>query len=222
VLGKVSGKQNDDKTKKYCDGGCIGVGCGQYLCLCGDAGHVKMTEGTERKNTRLAIILVLVGVAMFGFGYGLVPLYNVLCDITGINGKTNTQAVKELVYQVDTKRDVKIEFLTTLNEKTPLTFWVEKNTLLVHPGQYYTVNFYAENKTDKPLLVRAIDSVSPGLTKDYFKKTVCFCFSQQTFKPHERKTMPVRFVVEPSLPAQYKTITLSYTFFDNTDNSVNK
>jgi cytochrome c oxidase assembly protein subunit 11 len=84
------------------------------------------------------------------------------------------------------------------------------------------MNFYAENKTDKTLVVRAIDSVSPGLTKDYFKKTVCFCFSQQTFKPHERKTMPVRFVVTPDLPSQYKTITLSYTFFDNTDMSVNK
>ncbi len=175
-----------------------------------------MTNTTEQKNTRLVKVLVLVGIAMFGFGYALVPIYNVLCDITGINGKTNTQAVKEVVYPVDKSREVKVEFLTTLNELTPLLFWVQTNSIKVHPGQYYTVNFYAENKTDKTILVRAIDSVTPGLSKDYFKKTVCFCFSQQTFKPHERKTMPVRFVVKPDLPKQYKTITLSYTFFDNT------
>ncbi len=181
-----------------------------------------MTDSVERKNIRLLKILVLVGVGMFGFGYALVPLYNVLCEITGINGKTNTQAVKEIAYQIDKTREINIEFLTTLNEQTPLSFWVQTNSLKVNPGQYYTVNFYAENKTDKTIVVRAVDSVSPGLTKDYFKKTVCFCFSQQTFKPHERKTMPVRFVIEPDLPAKYKTITLSYTFFDNTDSSVKK
>lgn len=181
-----------------------------------------MTGNTEQKNTRLVKILVFVGVAMFGFGYALVPLYDVLCDITGINGKTNAQAVKEVAYQVDKNREIKVEFLTTLNELTPLSFWVQTTAMKVHPGQYYTVNFYAENKTDKTLLVRAIDSVSPGLTKDYLKKTVCFCFSQQTFKPHERKTMPVRFVIKPDLPEQYKTITLSYTFFDNTGLSVKK
>lgn len=175
-----------------------------------------MTDNVQRKTTRLVKILVLVGIGMFGFGYALVPIYNVLCDITGINGKTNTQAVEEVPYTVDTHREVKVEFLTTLNELTPLLFWVQTNSIKVHPGQYYTVNFYAENKTDKTIVVRAIDSVSPGLSKDYFKKTVCFCFSQQTFKPHERKTMPVRFVVKPDLPKQYKTITLSYTFFDNT------
>lgn len=181
-----------------------------------------MTENAEQKNTRLVKILVLVGIAMFGFGYALVPIYNVLCDITGINGKTNAQAVAEVAYRVDKSREVKVEFLTTLNELTPLLFWVETNSMKVYPGQYYTVNFYAENKTDKTIVVRAIDSISPGLTKDYFKKTVCFCFSQQTFKPHERKTMPVRFVVTPDLPMQYKTITLSYTFFDNTELSVKK
>ncbi len=181
-----------------------------------------MTENREQKNIRLLKILVLVGVVMFGFGYALVPLYDVLCDITGINGKTNAEAVKEELYQVDNSREIRVEFLTTVNELTPLLFSVQTNSMKVHPGQYYTVNFYAENKTDKPLVVRAIDSVSPGLTKDFFKKTVCFCFSQQTFKPHERKTMPVRFVVTPDLPKQFKTITLSYTFFDNTEQSVKK
>lgn len=181
-----------------------------------------MMDSTKQKNTRLVKILILVGIGMFGFGYALVPIYNVLCDITGINGKTNLEAVKEVLYQVDKSREIRIEFLTTLNEKTPLLFSVQTSSMKVNPGQYYTVNFYAENTTDKTLVVRAIDSVSPGLTKDYFEKTVCFCFSEQTFKPHERKTMPVRFVVKPDLPAQYKTITLSYTFFDNTEKSVKK
>jgi cytochrome c oxidase assembly protein subunit 11 len=146
----------------------------------------------------------------------------VLCDITGLGGKTNQAAVQEVLYPIDKNREITVEFVTTVNEATPLLFYVQDKSVKVHPGEYKTVNFYAENKTDKKIVVRAIDSVSPGATKDYFEKTVCFCFSQQTFNPHERKTMPVRFVVKPDLPGDYKTITLSYTFFDNTEQSVKK
>lgn len=181
-----------------------------------------MSADVKQKNTKLIRILLFVVVAMFGFGYALVPLYDVLCDITGLNGKVESTAVKEVVYPVDTSREITVEFMTSLNESTPMVFRAETKKLTVHPGEYYTVNFYAENKTDKTMVAQAIPSISPGLAAEYFKKTECFCFTEQTFKAREGRVMPVRFVVDPKLPAQYKTITLAYTFFDNTERSVNK
>jgi cytochrome c oxidase assembly protein subunit 11 len=91
----------------------------------------------------------------------------------------------------------------------------------IHPGQYYTVNFYAKNNLPVQLKAQAIPSITPGLAEEFFKKIQCFCFELQTFAPHEEKTMPVRFVVNPKLPERYKTITLSYTFFDRTNNTEN-
>ncbi len=181
-----------------------------------------MRADTDKKNAKLIRNLLFVVLAMFGFGYALVPIYDVLCDITGLNGKVESTAVKEVVYPIDKSREITVEFMTSLNESAPMVFRAETNKLKVHPGKYYTVNFYAENKTDKPMVAQAIPSISPGLAAEYFKKTECFCFTEQTFKAGEGKVMPVRFVVNPDLPPQYKTITLAYTFFDNTEKSVNK
>ncbi|WP_305908500.1 cytochrome c oxidase assembly protein [Methylomarinum sp. Ch1-1] len=181
-----------------------------------------MMNSVERKNTRLVVKLALIVLAMFGFGYALVPIYNVFCDITGLNGKTAESAAQEVRYEIDPAREITMEFLTSLNESAPMSFSSETAKMKIHPGQYYTVNFYAENKTDQSMVARAIPSVSPGLAAEYLKKTECFCFSEQTFEPHEKKTMPVRFVIDPALPERYKTVTLAYTFFDNTETSVNK
>ncbi|GAB6140992.1 cytochrome c oxidase assembly protein [Methylosoma difficile] len=181
-----------------------------------------MNEELNQKNIKLVRNLVIVVVAMFGFGFALVPLYDVLCDITGLNGKVNGTAVKEIAYTVDKSREITVEFMTSLNEATPMVFRAETKKITVHPGEYVTVNFYAENKTDKNMVAQAIPSISPGQAAEYFKKTECFCFTQQTFNPHEGKSMPVRFVINPELPAQYKTITLAYTFFDNTETSLKK
>ena len=178
-----------------------------------------MNNSIKEKNSKLAIKLVVMALGMFGFGYALVPLYDVFCDITGLNGKTDTVAASALQYEVDRDREITVEFITTLNKKTPMLFTSETKKLRVHPGEFYTVNFYAENKTNKKLVAQAIPSITPGLTAAYFKKTECFCFSQQEFQPGEAKTMPVRFAVDPELPERYKTITLSYTFFDTTSKS---
>lgn len=102
----------------------------------------------------------------------------------------------------------------------PLEFRTETKQLKIHPGEYHTVNFYAKNKTDKVVVAQAIPSFSPGVVAKYFNKIECFCFKQQTFKPGESKIMPMRFVVKPDLPENLKTITLSYTFFDNTKAAV--
>lgn len=176
-----------------------------------------MSEELQQKNTKLAKKLVILAVLMFGFGYALVPIYDVLCDLTGQNIKLESAAGSEEVFTVDESREIRIEFITSVNESTPLTFRAETNSLKVHPGQYYTVNFYAKNNTDQALKAQAIPSISPGQTEEFFKKVQCFCFTTQTFAGKEEKTMPVRFVVDPKLPDRYKTITLSYTFFDRTN-----
>lgn len=178
-----------------------------------------MNDALAKKNSRLVIKLAAIAVAMFGFGYLLVPLYDVFCDITGINGKTDTVAATDLNFAVRKDREITMEFVTSLNEETPLLFKSEIKKLRIHPGEYHTVNFFAENKTGKVLVARAIPSITPGPAAKFLKKTECFCFSEQTFQPGESKTMPVRFVIDPELPEHYKTVTLSYTFFDITDNS---
>lgn len=175
-----------------------------------------MSDTLEQKNKRLVRKLLLIVVLMFGFGYALVPLYDVFCDITGINGKVDASAVKEVAYAVDESREITVEFMTSLNESTPMVFRAETKKLKIHPGEYHTVNFYAENLTDAVMTAQAIPSISPGPAAEYFNKTECFCFTEQVFKARESKVMPVRFVVKPDLPKQYKTITLAYTFFDKT------
>jgi cytochrome c oxidase assembly protein subunit 11 len=178
-----------------------------------------MSNELEQKNTKLVKKLVLVVLLMFGFGYALVPLYDVLCDITGQNVRIEGSAATEgeTEFTVDETREVRVEFITSLNESTPMAFRAETNSMKVHPGQYYTVNFYAKNNANTPIKAQAIPSITPGLTEGFFKKTQCFCFTTQTFGAKEEKTMPVRFVVKPDLPERFKTITLSYTFFDTTN-----
>ncbi len=182
-----------------------------------------MNELVAQKNGKLVKQLLLIAIGMFGFGYALVPIYDVFCEITGLNGKTNETAVQVSGdYEIDLSRNIRLEFVTSLNKAAPIEFKSEVNKLEVHPGKYYTVNFIAENKTDKALIARAIPSVTPGLTAEYLEKTQCFCFQEQKFEPRERKLMPVRFVIAPDLPDKYKTMTLAYTFFDNTDRKLNK
>ncbi len=179
-----------------------------------------MNDELKRKNKQLLTRGLLIAVLMFGFGYALVPLYNVFCDITGLNGKTDNQASAETLYPIDRSRELTLEFVTSVGD-APIKFKAETSKLKIHPGQYYTVNFYAENLTDLPMIARAIPSVTPGLAAEYLKKTECFCFNEQRFEPGEGRNMPVRFVIDPDLPEKYNTITLAYTFFDNTDSQSN-
>lgn len=176
-----------------------------------------MNDELKHKNLKLARRLLLIAGLMFGFGYALVPLYDVLCNLTGQNIKLKASGNNAAVFASDENREVKVEFVTSVNESTPIVFSAETNTIKVHPGKYYTVNFFAENKTDKPLKAQAIPSISPGVVEQFFNKIECFCFTTQEFLAKEKKIMPVRFVINPKLPVQYQTITLSYTFFDKTN-----
>lgn len=170
----------------------------------------------DSANRRLMVRYAVIALVMFGFGYALVPLYDVLCEATGLNGKVVNEAVVEQSYTVDAAREVGMEFITTVNERTPLEFRAETAKLRVHPGQYYTVMFYAKNTASEAVVAQAVPSVAPGLAAEYLKKTQCFCFSRQTFEPGKEKAMPVRFVIDPALPKNVKDMTLSYTFFDVT------
>lgn len=158
-----------------------------------------------------------VAIAMFGFGFALVPLYSVVCDLVGFNGRAaGTVSAAEVVEQVDESRTVKVEFVTTINGGQPWVFAPEVQSISVNPGRLYTVNFSAANPHDAIAIAQAVPSVVPWNAAKYLRKTECFCFQQQTFAAGELKQMPVRFIVDRDLPAEVDTMTLSYTFFDVT------
>lgn len=154
---------------------------------------------------------------MFGFGFALVPLYDMLCDAIGLNGKVATTAAEQRAVAVDSDRTVTVEFVTTVNGGRPWKFHAERPTIDVHPGQLYTVNFYATNTETHDLVAQAVPQVAPWDAAKYLRKTECFCFNNQPFKAGEEKQMPVVFMLDPELPDYVDRVTLSYTFFDVSD-----
>lgn len=170
-----------------------------------------------RSNRRLAVKLAAVTLAMFGFGYALAPMYDLMCQAFGLNGKTGrTDASTVAAQAVDTSRTVTVEFTGYATTGLPWEFRPMTRKIEVHPGEVKEVKYWVRNTTREPVTGQAVPSVSPGLTAAHFKKIECFCFTQQTLKPGEAREMPVRFVVEPALDPKIHTVTLSYTFF-NTD-----
>ena len=178
-----------------------------------------MTDNTEQekpKNRRIIWPVAVFVVVMFTFGFALVPLYDVFCELTGLNGKIKSEAAVETGFKPDLNRTVSVEFLTTVNGSMPLKFRSETNKLKVHPGEYHTVKFYGTNTSGDQILGRAIPSIAPGWAARFLQKVQCFCFDEQAFGPHEEREMDVRFVIDPALPETVADMTLSYTFFDIT------
>ncbi|KTD49308.1 cytochrome c oxidase assembly protein [Legionella quateirensis] len=169
-----------------------------------------------KKQQKLLIILTLVVLGMFAFGFALVPIYNSLCKTLGINGKTNPEAIAYDVSKakIEKNREVLVEFVATNNSGVPWEFYPKISKIRVHPGEIVKLAFYAENKTDHRMTVQAIPSVTPGIAAKYLKKTECFCFTQQTLNGHEAMNMPLLFHLDTDLPENVKTVTLSYTLFD--------
>lgn len=169
-----------------------------------------------RSHCKLLLILSSIVVGMFAFGFALVPIYNSLCQNLGINGKTNNTAIAydEQPAKIALNRDIEVEFVATNNSGVPWVFYPKTRKITVHPGKIVRLDFYAENKTDHPMTVQAIPSVTPGIAAKYLKKTECFCFTQQTLNGHEAMNMPLLFHLDPDLPEKVHTITLSYTLFD--------
>jgi len=169
----------------------------------------------RRANIRTGGKLALVALAMFGFGYLLTPLYNLFCDIAGINGKTGRiEADSAIAAQVDQSRVVTVEFTGHAASGLPWEFRPMIKTIEVHPGQAVIATYYARNTANETITGQAIPSVAPGRAAPYFKKIECFCFTEQKLAPGEAREMPVRFIVTPGLAPEVHTITLSYAFFN--------
>ena len=158
-----------------------------------------------------------VVLGMFAFGFLLVPIYNVLCDELGINGKTKNQANFKASTGVDKTRTITVEFISTNNgNNLPWEFYPSVKKLTMHPGQMKRLSFIASNRSERTMAVQAIPSVTPGIAARYLKKTECFCFTRQVLKAKERVDMPLLFHLDRDLPKKIKTLTLSYTLFDVT------
>ncbi len=162
-----------------------------------------------------AIKLVVVAVSMFAFVFVvMVPLYDVLCDALGINGKTSGEAYTAVQAQVDESRTITVQFVATNNEGMPWDFGPEVTAMKVHPGAVNDTVYLARNPLPEAMIAQAIPSVSPSRAAEYFHKTECFCFNHQPLDGETATEMPLQFIVDQDLPRDIKTITLSYTIFD--------
>ena len=170
-------------------------------------------------NVRMMGKLTVITVAMFAFGYALVPLYNAICEMTGINvlalGDRNIPGSIEALpvnTQVDASRTITVEF--DANSRGPWEFKPAQRSLQVHPGEMATVMYEFQNVQDRRMSAQAIPSYAPQQAAAHFNKLQCFCFNQYTLEPGEKKSWPVVFVIDPKISRDVKTLTLSYTFFE--------
>jgi cytochrome c oxidase assembly protein subunit 11 len=162
--------------------------------------------------------MVTVVVVMFAFVFVvMVPLYNVLCDALGINGKTSGERYIAAQIQVDESRVITVQFIATNNEGMPWEFAPSTTMMKVNPGAVNDTVFYARNPLPQDMVAQAIPSISPARAAEYFHKTECFCFNQQPLDGRQSAEMPLQFIVDQDLPRDIKTITLSYTIFDVTE-----
>jgi cytochrome c oxidase assembly protein subunit 11 len=164
----------------------------------------------DELNKKLAIKMVWVVVGALIFAFALVPMYNVLCAVTGLNGKTDNSASTLEKAKVDNTREVKVEFVAAVMSGLGWNFYPKQASITLHPGQIQTVMFEVKNITNQVVVGQAVPSVTPGKAAAHLKKLECFCFVNQTLKPGEVKEMPLRFFVSPDLPKDVKVMTLSY------------
>ncbi len=156
--------------------------------------------------------LFFVALGMFGFGYALVPLYDIFCEITG-TGSSITRGTVEAA-RLDTSRTIKVEFTSHTEASLPWEFRPLQRSINVHPGQIVVVKYYARNLSGDSIVGRAVPSISPPRAKNHFVKIECFCFTEQELKAGEGKEMPVQFYIDTRVPEEVDTITLSYAFFE--------
>ncbi len=169
------------------------------------------------KTKRLVVRLATAAVLMFGFGFALVPLYEVFCDITGLNGK-NFNEGPAAISSIDRSRTVKVQFVTVNPADMPWEFRPNERTMRVFPGEDKVTAFYAKNPTPEWMVAQAVPSVTPSEAAPYLHKVNCFCFDRQPLEAGADTEMPLVFVVDPELPKHISTITLSYALYDLTDN----
>lgn len=178
-----------------------------------------MSMNLRLENIRMVSKLLVVAAGMFSFGYALVPIYRAICEMTGINvlaaGDRNIPGATSKApanTQVDTSRTITVEF--DANARGPWEFKPAQRSVQVHPGEMVSVMYEFQNTQNRRMAAQAIPSYAPQQAAPHFNKMECFCFSQYTLEPGEKKSWPVVFVIDPKLSRDVRTITLSYTFFE--------
>jgi len=172
-----------------------------------------MNQGSK-KTIRTLCFAVL---GMFTFSFALVPLYNVFCEVTGLNGKIELRATNDTNIEIENGRDVSIQFVSHNNEEMPWTFKPSEDSIKIKTGKYHTATFYVKNPTDRTMIAQAIPSVAPSNAASHLKKLECFCFEEQELAPGEDALLPVRLIFDDKLPSAINSVVLSYTIFDVTD-----
>ncbi|HET8849227.1 MAG TPA: cytochrome c oxidase assembly protein [Marinobacter sp.] len=172
------------------------------------------SSSAHRSNARVVTWCMAGVVGMFAFGFALVPLYEVFCEITGINGKTGGRYEATAPAVVDESRTVTVQFLASTGPDMEWEFRPMVRSVDVHPGESVTVNYFASNPSAVRMVGQAVPSLSPSEGTLYFHKTECFCFNQQPLDAGESVEMPLVFIVDPELPEHITKLTLSYTLYD--------
>jgi cytochrome c oxidase assembly protein subunit 11 len=170
----------------------------------------------KRANRRLLAGLLIMTAASFAFGWALVPLYDVFCRAIGIGNADAKAGPVKATEAVDANREITVEFIASPASVGSFEFRPEVASMRVHPGKLYDTQFFAKNLTAVASVAQAVPSISPTGSAQYFHKTECFCFSPQRFAVGEGRDMPLRFIVDPKLPANVDKLTLAYTFYDTT------
>ena len=177
-----------------------------------------MSMTNQNRQARTTLKLVGVVLSMFVFGFALVPLYDIYCQVTGANGKTaSAYVVPEEGLAVDPDRWVTVQFLTNNNVDMSWDFRPQVRSMKVHPGELNITNFYVRNPARTTMTAQAVPSVTPFMAATYLHKTECFCFEQQQLAAGESLDMPLRFIIDRDVPPEIETLTLSYTLFDITE-----
>lgn len=173
----------------------------------------------KKANRKLTWQLWLFAAGSLAFGFALVPLYNVLCEVTGYGDRSKLVEAASIVEAPDDKRTVTIELISTAPTFGNWEFRPQSAQLQVHPGRLYEAKFYARNLREQPVTAQAVPSIAPLQATQYFRKTECFCFTPQPFAGGQARELSVRFIVDPKLPATIDRLTLGYAMYDSQDSS---
>jgi cytochrome c oxidase assembly protein subunit 11 len=176
-----------------------------------------MSKHLKQQHRTLGLKLLVMTLAMFAFGFALVPLYSVFCEITGIRSEIVATDAGQVLEAPDMNREVTIEFVANRVAGTTWEFQPSVTKMKVHPGKLYSTTFFARNLLDRPVTGLATPDIKPGVANKYFRKTECFCFSPQAFGASEGREMAVRFIVDPEMPDYVDTVTLSYNFYSQAE-----
>jgi cytochrome c oxidase assembly protein subunit 11 len=176
----------------------------------------------KRANRNMTWKLLAIAAGSFGFGFALVPLYNVLCSVTGYGDQAKLLQKVTAIEHPDVNRTVTVEFLTDVASAGEWDFRPVQRRIQVHPGALYTAQFYAHNLTGRDSVAQAVPNISPSEVAAYFHKTECFCFAPQHFNLNEGRNLPVRFIIDPAIPSHIDLITLAYTFFDESSRATQR